>query len=1025
MPSSFVRSPVFAPVLVVLLSLMVAALAYQSPVGGTIPIGWIGDQLFLRSSAALGHAAVERGDWYADALTDDAPTGRSRWTRQHALLTLPHLGGGFDTTVTLLVQGWPADVVGAATTQPTVTVRADGVAVGSFIPTTEWEEYRVTVPASVRRGDHLVLETETSAVFTDTLRGADPRPKGIRLAGLEVRGHAPGEPLPTSATFGEQVRTLLAQVQAPAWGAVLLLVVDALLLYLLLYALSRSPALSFVITAVGVGAAGAGLALLRLWMGAALVVALWVLVAALLLAWHRALLALVRGVVWRYTMGHTLNYGLVVAALCWLFFALEGGMDYLRDYVTNTQVLRLMFPDTLLLEGLLLAGCTLLLLLGREGLPGVTSAFARGLARPRPSLVLLLLFGGIWLGYETLVVYRLPYVGHADYADNAVVARNLLAGRGWVVDYVTQFYQLYDGVTRPQETWPLLQPVWIAPFLALFGEHAWAAKVPNLLFNVVLLLLIYGVGTHLWDRRVGLTAALLTLTNHLFFKLTIYTTSDLAFVVFSVAALYLLYCAHTARAAPVSASNASTGGGISSQSPALLLPVVQPRDSTVIDRRTLVQLVGAGVFTGLMMLQKPGSAIIAVGMGVWLLMQGGQSQWQARASEPDIGAMAARVWAWFRRRMWYAVLWSLPAFLLLAPYIIRNQMLFGAPVYSTESYDAWVLGYRGDSGDAWSDIYRVYVPELGGQGLPDRSWILRWGFDLTLGKLQTQVEAVRDYLMPAWSGLTQTPAGEPATPPLLSQNERKNLLSPVGAWLAFLGVVAALRYRRRLLALLTMAFGPYTLFLVTYWHANEERYFLMAIPWLLLLAAWVVWAGYDRLAAIGRRIWSPLALLLVVLALFNIVQFSWPIIAKKVRVEPELWQPDLVAYEWLRENTPPDAVVMTRNPWQLNWHAQRPSLMIPNTADHDMLFFLGNYYDAQYIVFDSIQRVKGDAAAILAPLINPGPAQVGDTMSFTTESGGRYTLTLVYASPTVDHRVLIYRFPQQEERSGARERGLY
>ena len=115
----------------------------------------------------------------------------------------------------------------------------------------------------------------------------------------------------------------------------------------------------------------------------------------------------------------------------------------------------------------------------------------------------------IWIGYEAYVVAGLPYVGHADYADNAVVARNLLAGRGWVVDYVTQYYQLYSGVTRPQETWPLLQPVWIVPFFALFGPTAWAAKIPNLLFTAALALLIYTAGARLWDRRVGLTAALI------------------------------------------------------------------------------------------------------------------------------------------------------------------------------------------------------------------------------------------------------------------------------------------------------------------------------------------------------------------------------------------------------------------------------------------------------------------------------------------------------------------------------------
>src|SRR5258708_444687 len=147
----------------------------------------------------------------------------------------------------------------------------------------------------------------------------------------------------------------------------------------------------------------------------------------------------------------------------------------------------------------------------------------------------------IWIGYEAYVVAGLPYVGHADYADNAVVARNLLAGRGWVVDYVTQYYRLYSGVTRPQETWPLLQPVWIVPFFALFGPTAWAAKIPNLLFTAALALLIYTAGARLWDRRVGLTAALIILTNYLFFRLVIYTTSDLAFTVFAFGAIYLFY----------------------------------------------------------------------------------------------------------------------------------------------------------------------------------------------------------------------------------------------------------------------------------------------------------------------------------------------------------------------------------------------------------------------------------------------------------------------------------------------------
>jgi hypothetical protein len=569
-------------------------------------------------------------------------------------------------------------------------------------------------------------------------------------------------------------------------------------------------------------------------------------------------------------------------------------------------------------------------------------------------------------------------VGHADYADNAVVARNLVAGRGWVVDYVTQFYHLYDGVTRPQETWPLLQPVWIAPFLALLGEAAWVVKIPNLIFNALLLLLIFTIGTRLWDWRVGFVAALLTLTNHLFFKLTIYATSDLAFVVFVTAALYLLYRSCDPRYA----------------------------------RPDLRLLVASGGLTGLMMLQKPSGSVIAVGMGVWLLVMLVQHERKGGAAvllfpvppRPLLIrslTLAARIPQLVQRVMITAVLWALPALLILSPYLVRNITLFGTPVYSTEKYDAWVLGYRGDSGDAWNDIYRVYTPDVGGVGVPDRSWILRWGFDLTLAKMMTQVEAVRDYLLPAWVGLPEPLAGKDGQILLLSQNERKNVLPGAGAWLAIAGGIAALHSRRRLLTLLLLAFAPYTLFLITYWHANEERYFLMVIPWLALLAAWVLWGVYDRMAAIGDGRWSPLGLILVCLAIVTIIQPSWQIISSKVQHEPDKWAPDLAAYAWLKDHTPPDAVVMTRNPWQLNWHAERPALMIPNTADRDLFMFLADHYHVQYIVFDSLQRVKGDAARLLAPLtsVSANGVQVGDTVD---------GFTLVYASPTVDNRVLIY-----------------
>src|SRR4029079_8847427 len=96
-------------------------------------------------------------------------------------------------------------------------------------------------------------------------------------------------------------------------------------------------------------------------------------------------------------------------------------------------------------------------------------------------------------------------------------------------------------------------------------------------------------------------AALIILTNYLFFRLVIYTTSDLAFTVFAFGAIYLFY------------------------------RTTNDQRPTTNDQRSFVvrhsSLLGCGVLTGLMLLQKPASGgLIALGMGLWYLGQLWRSQ---------------------------------------------------------------------------------------------------------------------------------------------------------------------------------------------------------------------------------------------------------------------------------------------------------------------------------------------------------------------------------------------------------------
>ena len=333
---------------------------------------------------------------------------------------------------------------------------------------------------------------------------------------------------------------------------------------------------------------------------------------------------------------------------------------------------------------------------------------------------------------------------------------------------------------------------------------------------------------------------------------------------------------------------------------------------------------------------------------------------------------------------------------------MRNLATFGKLFYSTESRDAWVSGYDAD----WEAIYKVYTPEYGlseTKGLPERSWLLRYGFDRTLAKIADQVAAVRNYLVPPWRnlpfGLSAVLSGAkdgPAPSDAQLPREDARLLFGVGAWLALLGTLLALRRRSALIRLLTLAFAPYTLFLVLYWHADEPRYFVALMPWIALLAAVAIWSIYDRFAHAGGR-WAPVGLVLALVLALGVVSPSWPAIEQKI----EEWHradSDRVTYDWLEQHTEPDAVVMTRVPWQLNWHSDRSALMIPYTTKRVKFLQLARYYRARYLVFDVGTRPD-------TKFVQPFLQKMVDDRTLGFEVA--YTSPVLYdKNPTI-----VYKFP--------------
>lgn len=942
--------------IVVVLACLVGVLAFQAPPTTDIAMGWFGDRLFFSNADG----------WMGDELSD-SQSGRSRWAGEIVSIHLPGIRTDRDLLLKLRAQGWPDDAIipqcDSASTpdciqQPTITVEVNGSPIGQFEPQAVWEDYAATIPASARPQDNLTIILRSSATFTNSERYVDPREKAIRVEYIGVS---------SSTITGPSL---------PVWFPLGLLILNSALSYIAMAALTRRHTLAFVVTVVLVSLMATGIVLARSW---AIILLPWItgaLLLLLLIAKWQSIAVLIRQILYRYAQGNTLNYGLITAAAAWMAYVVARASANVS--LPGMPALRANFADTLLFGMLGTGVLILLLVLGRRGLPWLCNTLVDWAASRQGAYTILSTFLIIWIGYEAYVITQLNYVGHADYADNAVVARNLVEGRGWVVDYVTQFYYLNDnGVTRPQETWPLLQPVWIAPFFAWLGPTDLAARLPNLVFMTILAVLLYAIGTRLWDRRVGLTTAVFVLTSHLFFKLAIYATTDLAFVVFSIVAMYLVY-----RWAVDDETRIDT--------------TTQRRLNIWRGRWGIV--VVSGLFTGLMMLQKPASGVlIAFGTGLWLLIWAWQSQLQTTERR---ALFANRL-----RRIAPIAAWTITALLVFSPYLVRNVTTFdGRIFYSTESYDAWVIEYAA----SWEDIYKVYttdadLSETG--GLPEANWILRWGFDRTVHKLIVQIEAVRNYILPPWRnlplGMTDIVSGyrDQQTPERLDGDLR--LLFSVGAWLSFLGVLGAIRLRRRLIILLLLAFTPYTIFLITYWHSNEERYFVMVLPWLALFAAYALWRGYDRIAEIGDGRWTPVGLALAITTIVFVIQPSWPIISEKVQTEPWIKASDLDAYEWIRENTDPDDVIMTRVPWQFNWHTERPAVMIPNTTDPDTLMQIARYYDAKYLIstvqtrpYRSVQKMLDEQLVKTDTL-----RQVYESSSYDTQAGRQLGPTYVYRFP--------------------------
>ncbi len=479
----------------------------------------------------------------------------------------------------------------------------------------------------------------------------------------------------------------------------------------------------------------------------------------------------------------------------------------------------------------------------------------------------------------TLAVIRhVDFIGHADYADNAVRARNIVRGNGDVIDYVPQFYQQFPAIVHHAETWPPLQVWMIAVVFRVLGVSTVIAKLPNVTVMALLLWFIAVAGAWRWSRRVGIFAALFLATTPLFFEDTLFPVNDLVFTLLFtvfVVALYRAWCK------PHAAILASA--------------------DTRRWRASLPDLI-VGASAGFLLLAKPSGFVLIVGATIATLLVARRADGRMRWRGAGIAAATALV--------------------VYAPWAIRNLVTFGSPFHSTESLDAWVLKY--DPRQPVEGIYSVFW----GRDLPHPRLLVGYGYDHFLTVQGQQFTHL-------WTDLT--------TGVLFP-----HMLIPF----ILLGLIVGASRRSGFGLILAGAFAPYLLFVLLYWH-YESRYFLVIVPWLLLYAASGIEWTYDALVTWFAGMWQrALAPILAVLLLLVVLIPAGRDIA--VRAGAQTSGNQIVAVsDWLKANTPPEAVIMTRNPWEVSWHSERRTVMLP-LGSLDDVYAVMRQYHVTYLELDHL-----------------------------------------------------------------------
>ncbi len=579
-------------------------------------------------------------------------------------------------------------------------------------------------------------------------------------------------------------------------------------------------------------------------------------------------------------------------------------------------------------------------------------------------------------------------IGHADPASYANMTRSLLEGRGFSVENISWYFRSYASILRPEEHWPPLLSFLQLPFMMCMGKSVLAATMPGLLIQSILMPLVMASVLIRLSRQfwLGFLSGLFMMINPDFFREIL--TEPRADVPYTFFILLTIYCFVKACENPAMwvAWGLAAGFCVYGKGTGVLLIPVYPLvwcSWRWIRGKRNIQLIPRWI----------NSSGWKWMLGAWVIFTWSYPDSMAiGALLPSVVITICLLWYFSRRLVISEYQWVLlgcmAMVLVLLPWMIRNTLHFNQPFYSTQQHCSGYIGlvpweegtyqfYRGKNVpttmDRFDDMekWQKHAKEIGVQ-------YLLWGFVQPLSRRHNQKIGLQWPIGWVWpvDWVRQWMKAEPKT-------QQSTLIWPFGllTWFllplsVLLGLIFMLsvvlkrwiRMRRidslldqwlepRILAPL-LCFWIHVCFLTIFW----DKIYRLALPLQMmnLLIGWWAIGVLIKWLLIGIAAICRVPIIkkggVFVLLLFFYCSADNPAL---------LYPKDMTAYReqrsreyrhlallggWLKTNDP-QAVVMTRNPWELHWYSHGPAVQIP-LSSLDEILSVAKFYHVSYLNLD-------------------------------------------------------------------------